>query len=164
MNSTAAPRWYAPLAHPVTVACFALLLVNDHWLKPDHPGWLSGKLSDVAFMVLAPLWLFAVWSRLVSRRDRAPSGGSRRRALSTCVLLIGVTLVLMETTLWGDWLYRYGLGALQFPFRAFANWALHSAWPEFLPVQATRDVTDLFCLPFLAVAYSIGAKEPRRAT
>lgn len=78
---------------------------------------------------------------------------------------IGITLVFaargcsrefMETTAWGDWLYCYGLGALQFPFRAVASWALHSGWPEFGPVQATRDLTDLLCLPFLAVAHRIG--------
>ncbi len=164
MSAPAWPRWYAPLTHPITVGCFVLLVLNDHWLKPVHPGWLSGKLSDVAFMVLAPLWLFAVWSRLVFRRNQEPSDSSRQRALWACLLLIGVTLVLMETTAWGDWLYRYGLGALQFPFRAAADWALQAEWGEFRPVQATPDLTDLFCLPFLAVAYWIGDSELRRAT
>lgn len=163
-GSTVGPRWYAPLTHPITVASFVLLLVNDHWLKPEHPGWLSGKLSDVAFMVLAPLWLFAVWSRLRGRQNQGWSARSRQRALWACLLLIGLTLVLMETTAWGDWLYRYGLGALQFPFRAAAGWVLHAQWSEFRPVQATRDLTDLFCLPFLAVALWIGHKEPRDAT
>lgn len=163
MKGAREARWYAPLTHPITVACFALLLLNDHWLKPDHPGWLSGKLSDVAFMVLAPLWLFAVWSRLTHRQQRGWSNGARQRALWACVLLIGLTLVLMETTAWGDSLYRYGLGALQYPFRAAATWVLHSDWPEFRPVQATRDLTDLFCLPFLVVAHWIGHQEPRHA-
>lgn len=156
MNDATTPRWYAPLVHPITVACFALLLVNDHWLKPEHPGWLSGKLSDVAFMVLAPLWLFAVWGRLACRRHPGLADGSRQRALWACLLLIGVTLVLMETTAWGDWLYRYGLGALQYPLRAVVGWLLHTEWPEFRAVQATRDLTDLLCLPFLAVAHWIG--------
>jgi len=153
VSASVRPRWYAPLVHPVTVASFTLLVLNDHWLKHAHPGWLSGKLSDVAFMVLAPLWLFAGGSRLGVWSARA-----QRHALSACLLVIGATLVLMEATAWGDWLYRYGLGALQFPFRAVAGWTLHSQWPEFRPVQQTRDLTDLFCLPFLAVAYWIGRR------
>ena len=152
------PRWYATLVHPVTIASFVLLLVNDHWLKPHHSGWLSGKLSDVAFMVVAPLWLFAAWSRLTSWHPRAVSPRSQRRALWTCMLVIGLTLALMETTTWGDWLYRYGLGALQFPFRGLAGWTLHAEWPAFTPVQATPDLTDLCCLPFLAVAHWIGQR------
>ena len=163
VSSEEQSRWYQPLVHPITVACFVLLVLNDHWLKQDHPGWLSGKLSDVAFMVLAPLWLFAAWTRLASWLHRGYSRSLRQRVLWACLLLIGVTLVLMETTAWGDWLYRYGLGALQFPFRALANWALHAESTDFCPVHATRDLTDLYCLPILAVAYWIGqrsAKEP----
>ncbi|HEU5076742.1 MAG TPA: hypothetical protein VFU02_21280 [Polyangiaceae bacterium] len=161
MKAAREARWYAPLTHPLTVASFALLLLNDHWLKTDHPGWLSGKLSDVAFMVLAPLWLFSAWSRLTQKRGW--SAAARHRALRACVLLIGLTLVLMETTAWGDWLYRYGLGALQFPFRSAATWLVHADWPEFRPVQATRDLTDLFCLPFLIVALWVADEETRHA-
>lgn len=163
MSSDGQFRWYQPLVHPITVACFVLLVLNDHWLKQDHPGWLSGKLSDVAFMVLAPLWLFAAWARLASWLHRGDSPSLRQRVLWACLLLIGVTLVLMETTAWGDWLYRYGLGALQFPFRALANWVLYAKATNFHPVEATRDLTDLYCLPILAVAYWIGqrsVKEP----
>lgn len=149
-------HWYASLLHPVTVGCFALLLVNDHWLKPYHPGWLSGKLSDVAFMVVAPLWLFAAWSRLTCGSVALCTHYARQRALQASLLLIAITLLLMETTFAGDWLYRYGLGALQFPFRAAASWCLHAEWPELRSVVATRDLTDLLCLPFLAVARWIG--------
>jgi len=151
-------RWYAPLVHPITVACFVLLLLNDHWLKQSHPGWLSGKLSDVAFMVLSPLWLFAAWACLGSWFGQGWSRRARQRALWTCLLLIGLTLLLMETTAWGDWLYRYGLGALQLPFRALVSWTLHAGRPGFQPVQATRDLTDLFCLPVLGVAHWIGQR------
>ena len=159
MSSKLQVRWYAPLLHPITVACFVLLLLNDHWLKQSHPGWLSGKLSDVAFMVLSPLWLFAAWARLAPWLGQAePSRRSRQRALWACLLLIGLTLVLMETTAWGDWLYRYGLGALQFPFRALTSLTLHAEWAAFHPVQATRDLSDLFCLPLLAVAHWIGQR------
>ena len=156
MMSAGCHKWYASLLHPVTVGSFALLLVNDHWLKPYHPGWLSGKLSDVAFMVVAPLWLFAAWSRLTRGSVALSLHHARQRALQACLLLIAITLVLMETTFAGDWLYRHGLGVLQFPFRAVASWCLYAEWPELRSVVATQDLTDLFCLPFLAVAHWIG--------
>ncbi len=38
-------RW---LGHPEFVGAVALLLVNDHVLKAARPGWVTGKLSDVA--------------------------------------------------------------------------------------------------------------------
>ena len=58
------------LRHPIVVANVVLLVINDHWLKQACPGWFSGKLSDAAFMVLAPLWLHAAWT-LICGRSRA---------------------------------------------------------------------------------------------
>ena len=50
--------------HPLFLGFVALLLVNDHWLKAIHPGpWLTGKLSDVAWLVVAPVVLGAVLAR-----------------------------------------------------------------------------------------------------
>ncbi|MCD4486084.1 hypothetical protein LQR31_16545 [Chromobacterium vaccinii] len=40
-----------------------LLLANDWWLKPSHPSWLSGKLSDFAGLMLIGLLLQAAWPR-----------------------------------------------------------------------------------------------------
>lgn len=41
--------WRARLVvHPLTVASVVLLAVNDHWLKAQWPGMVTGKLSDVA--------------------------------------------------------------------------------------------------------------------
>ena len=42
------------LVHPVTLAALVLLLVNDHVLKAAAPGLLTGKLSDVAGLVMTP--------------------------------------------------------------------------------------------------------------
>ena len=54
---------FAWLAHPVTVLGLLLLLANDHYLKAAHPGWLTGKLSDAAGLVLAPPLLALVVRR-----------------------------------------------------------------------------------------------------
>lgn len=46
----------AGLAHPLFWGALALLLLNDHVLKAAHPGpWLTGKLSDLAWLVVAPV-------------------------------------------------------------------------------------------------------------
>jgi hypothetical protein len=61
------------LAHPVSVLGLALLLVNDHVLKPaliPVPGAVTGKLSDVAGMVMFPP-LLAVLMALLLPRARA---------------------------------------------------------------------------------------------
>jgi hypothetical protein len=47
----------SPLAHPVWWIALIVLAVNDHLLKGAGvaPGWLTGKLSDFAFLIVAPV-------------------------------------------------------------------------------------------------------------
>jgi hypothetical protein len=58
--------WGAELAQPIPLLAVALLVVNDHYLKRAGiaPGWLTGKLSDVAGLFFFPLLLTALlgWS------------------------------------------------------------------------------------------------------
>ncbi|MEV0971701.1 hypothetical protein [Microtetraspora glauca] len=42
------------LGHPVTMLAVALLLLNDHLLKGLWPGPITGKLSDLAGLTMAP--------------------------------------------------------------------------------------------------------------
>ncbi|SDZ20693.1 Catechol 2,3-dioxygenase [Amycolatopsis xylanica] len=44
-------RW---VAHPLTIGATAVLLLNDHVFKQAWPGLVTGKLSDVAGLVVAP--------------------------------------------------------------------------------------------------------------
>jgi hypothetical protein len=57
------------LRHPCWWGALALLLVNDHLLKGAGvlPDWITGKLSDLAGMLVAPVVL-AVILRVSSRR------------------------------------------------------------------------------------------------
>ena len=57
------------LAHPAALAAVGALLVNDHLLKAAWPGWWTGKLSDFAFCVVAPLVIAAPFGR----RARVPA-------------------------------------------------------------------------------------------
>ena len=54
---------FAWLGHPVTVLALAVLIVNDHVLKAAYPGWVTGKLSDAAGLVVAPALLGLVLPR-----------------------------------------------------------------------------------------------------
>ena len=47
-------RCAAALTHPLTVAALFTLLFNDLVLKSLWPGWVTGKLSDLAWVVFAP--------------------------------------------------------------------------------------------------------------
>jgi hypothetical protein len=73
-------RWdLSPVGHPIWWAALALLVGNDHVLKHAGllPGWLTGKLSDFAFLIVAPVLLGAL----------LPVGLRLRRALA--VLAVG---------------------------------------------------------------------------
>ncbi|MFO0680664.1 MAG: hypothetical protein U0234_01375 [Sandaracinus sp.] len=59
------------LTHPAFLGALALLVVNDHVLKGAGllPGWVTGKLSDLAGVVVAPVVLGAL-VRARSRRAK----------------------------------------------------------------------------------------------
>jgi len=69
----------SPLGHPVWWLALALLLVNDNLLKGAGivPAWLTGKLSDFAFLMVAPVLLTSLLPlRLRARRMLAFSAVS----------------------------------------------------------------------------------------
>ncbi|WP_188188848.1 hypothetical protein [Nonomuraea sp. SYSU D8015] len=67
----------------MTVAGVIVLLVNDHLLKQVWPGFVTGKLSDVAGLVVAPALLaLLLW----------------RRADLAATILTGVLFALVKTT------------------------------------------------------------------
>lgn len=51
------------VGHPFTLACGALLIVNDHLLKQAYPGLLTGKLSDIAGVAMVAMVLSAFAGR-----------------------------------------------------------------------------------------------------
>mgnify|MGYP001550380682 CR=1 FL=1 len=67
---TTQSQW-AALRSPVFGAALLVLVANDHWLKGAGllPGWLTGKLSDFAGLVVAPI-LLATLARARTRSAR----------------------------------------------------------------------------------------------
>jgi hypothetical protein len=65
-------RWFdrGALGHPLWWGALVVLLINDNYLKGGGvvPGWLTGKLSDFAFLIVAPVLLAALLPRVLRGR------------------------------------------------------------------------------------------------
>lgn len=133
--------------HPIALLAVVALLVNDWVLKPRFRGsFVTGKLSDVAGMVFAPVVLSAGigLGLRVLRRDATLT--RRRLVLCCAATAIGFTLVKLVPTI-GDAVAR-ALGIV-------GGILGHRA--AFYP-----DWTDVLCTPFVLVAYWMGRDEIRR--
>jgi hypothetical protein len=115
------------LLHPLALAAIALLLVNDHVLKARYPGWLTGKLSDVAGLVFFPLLLRALIAPIV-RIDRG-------RLLIACVAMTAAVFAAIKLEATATAACEQLLGAVQGDL-----------------VVIVRDPTDLIALPFVLAA------------
>ncbi|WP_434045339.1 MULTISPECIES: hypothetical protein [Sorangium] len=115
------------LLHPLWLGALALLVLNDHALKGSGllPGWLTGKLSDFAGLLVAPAVLAALL-RVSSRR------GFLGAHLATGAVFSAIKLA---------------------PAAARAVEALMALTP--LPWRITVDPTDLIALPMLFLSYRV---------
>ncbi len=144
------------LLHPATLVSLAILVLNDQVLKAAWPGTLTGKLSDVAGLIVAPLVLQAGWEVGLWLRGRWT--GPTRRALLVAIVATGAGFAAIQ--LWPPAVesWRWGLGYIQWPFRALAAVAGGRGVGEPLPVTATADAEDLLALPALAVSWWIASR------
>ncbi|MFO0555218.1 MAG: hypothetical protein U0271_42965 [Polyangiaceae bacterium] len=124
------------LVSPLFVASALTLALNDHVLKGSGlvPGLVTGKLSDVAGMFVAPP-LLAWMLRLRTRRGLAVAHAST-----------GAGFALLE-------LSTRATGALDAAYTLFG-----SRW------RSTSDWTDLLVLPLLFASYFAYARIAGRAT
>lgn len=118
------------LTHPLWMVALFLLVLNDHFLKGSGllPGWLTGKLSDVAGLILAP----AVLAVILRAR-------SRRTGLVAHVAT-GVGFATINVS------------------SAAARWVEGVSLSTPFPWKITVDPTDLFTLPALALGYLAWAR------
>ena len=123
-------RW---LGAPPTLLALAVLVLNDHVLKHAAPGLVTGKLSDVAGLVLAPPLLAVALTLL-----RVP------RAAAVALVATAVVFTLVKTT-------ASGVEAAN----AVWSWV---GWPT----QILRDPSDLVALLALPVAALVARTERRR--
>lgn len=115
-------RW---VAHPLTAGATAVLLLNDHVLKQAWPGLVTGKLSDVAGLVVAPPVLGLLFGLLLANRIGAVAA----------VVVAGVGFALVKLT---------SVGAEV----ASAAWSVVNG-----PSVVLADPSDLVALPALGFAW-----------
>ena len=113
-------RW---LGAPVSLAALALLALNDHLLKQAAPGLVTGKLSDLAGLVVAPP-LFALALAVL----RVP------RPATVALVATGVGFTIVKTT-------ETGVDTANALWSS-VGWSTH----------ILRDPTDLVALPTLLLA------------
>lgn len=146
-HPTSALRW---IAHPVTVAAAVVLFVNDHALKQAWPGLVTGKLSDVAGMVMFPALLGAL-AGLV----RVPLRVSRWAA--PVVTVIGFAWVkatvagaAAASAVWSGVILRDPTDLVALPGVVLSWWVAGRVSPE--PVPLARRVRLFAALGFALVA------------
>ncbi|MET8306532.1 hypothetical protein [Micromonospora sp. NPDC005173] len=123
-----APTALAWLCHPATLLALLVLVVNDHLLKPAFPGLLTGKLSDVAGLLLAPPLVAVLLTLLVPRLP------ARAAALAGLVA-VGAGFAVVKSS-------------------GYAADVASSAWSALAgPSLVRADPTDLLTLPALALAW-----------
>jgi len=136
--------------HPLPLGALALLAINDHLLKGSGllPGWLTGKLSDLAGLFFFPLLLTAIcdvvlfgWN-VIARRTLFDAS-LRRWKLAAAASLTGALFVAIKLS------------------PAVADrylWLVdHIDLIDLLrPGRIAQDPTDLIALPVLAVAVWFG--------
>ncbi len=134
--------------HPVALAAAAALAANDWLLKPGlGPGLVTGKLSDLAGLIFAPVALSAAIGlvlHLAARLGAPVDPSLSRRRLLACTAATGAVFAAVKLS----------------PAAGRALAALIAALGR--PAAIAPDRTDLFCLPALAIALWIGRDELRR--
>lgn len=144
------------LVRVIPIGALAILILNDRILKAAWPGLVTGKLSDVAGLIVTPLAIQAAWEVGLWARHRwtAPSS----RVLAVAIVLVGIGFSAIQVWQPAMELYRWGLGTAQWPFLALGAALSGAPLPAIVPVQATADAGDLLALPALALSWWSGRR------
>ena len=135
------------LSHPVALAAVVVLLLNDHVLKAKYPGFITGKLSDFAGMIVAPLFVVAIIDALV------PASWLRKNAYRAipwlAALVVGCGFAAAKTWRPATVAYECAMAVL---------------WRGRGRVVLVRDLGDLAALPMGALAAFVARRHPERSS
>jgi hypothetical protein len=139
-DTKGALRW---LGSPVTAGALAVLALNDHVLKQAWPGPVTGKLSDVAGLVVAPP-LVALLLALA-------------RVRWSPLLVTGAGFALVKTAPAAAAVTSAGLGWLAGPSYVRADLTDLLALPALLLAHHARRTSTLATSPRRRVRLALGA-------
>lgn len=145
---------FAPVRHPVFLGSLALLVLNDHVLKGGGlPGWITGKSSDFAGLVVGPVLAAVALALAHDVATRARSEGSGR---GTGWHIPAIAVALVSALFVGTELSQ-----------PFAD--LVAAVPTALgiPSRLHADLTDLLALSVLPLSWRVirtAGREPAQRT
>lgn len=154
------PRPVDGLLHPIALCALLVLILNDQLFKAAWPGPLTGKLSDVAGLIVAPLALLAAWELWLW--STGPWRGPSNRALTVALGAVALGFVAVQVLPLGTEAFRWALAAAQWPFRALGAIVAGGPIPAIVPVQAIGDAEDLLALPALAISWWVGRRRSAR--
>jgi hypothetical protein len=143
----------------VPLAALAVWILNDRVLKAAWPGLVTGKLSDVAGLIVAPLALQAGWEVLLWAAGRWK--GPSMRVLAVAIPAVGVAYGASQVWPPAIAAYAWGLGLAQWPVRVLVALLEGGPAPVLVPVGAIADAGDLLALPALAVTWWVGRRRVR---
>ena len=143
--------------HPLALVGLAVLLLNDHVLKALAPGWLTGKLSDVAGLLFFPFLLLALVD--VVRRRREP--GLRAAALAAAATAGAFTAVKVWEP--ARTVYCWAIGVLRYPFDAVTSVLAGAGAGPLTRAVVTPDASDLIAVGACAVVVLVARRRSRCA-
>ena len=130
-----------------------ILLVNDHILKSAYPGWLTGKLSDFAWMVVCPVLLAALLSLL-----RLPVRTIRPAAL--LIAVVSFIILQLYPPLGEAWIGVFGGAHVPDPTDLIALPAVLLAALGWRPTTPRAWATPLAFVACMATSYPEEERQP----
>jgi hypothetical protein len=140
-------RFGGDLVHPLALIALCGLAANDHVLKAAFPSPATGKLSDFAGLVVAPLVLATCARWLLPATSLV-----RIRVGSAAVVVLGFVVVKLSSG--GALAFGWSLGVTQW---LLGGW-LAGGQPQ--PAAIVADPTDLVALPAVGLVLWIWRRRP----
>jgi hypothetical protein len=138
------------IAAPTPIGALILLAVNDHLLKAAWPGPLTGKVSDVAGLILLPFYLAAlaeVGAGVAGRGWRTSD-----RSFATIAATVGLGFACVKLLEPANLLYERFLGLGLWVIHVPIDIAVGSSLGSPQSVVLVADPSDLLTLPALGFA------------
>ncbi|MBI5932014.1 MAG: hypothetical protein HY862_22085 [Chloroflexi bacterium] len=134
MHNRAFYRSLRSILHPIPIGAIILLLLNDHFLKRHYPSWWTGKLSDFAGLIFAPLIFAAFLAWIIPPRLKNQENLAGAIAFLSTGTIFALTKALPQ-----------------------ANNITSGLWEFFTgnPVKIWLDPTDLLVLPALLIGWLV---------